>query len=429
MAVSRLLTLALLFYALLLVGMGLMRSELLALALPLGAYWLVSLCLAPEKLNLSAKRILSVTRLTAGGTVDVRLELENQGSAIDQLWLRDTQPLGLELIGGQTGCLVTLGAGEKLSLEYTVRVPRGLYTYDTVDVHVSDDLGMAVSVLRLPAEGSISVLPQATQVRGVPLRPYYTKGYYGTIPARRGGAGVTFFGVRDYQAGDALRQVNWRLGARHPDVLYSNEFQVDAAADVGLLLDGRRESYINIGSNSLFEYAVQATASLALSFLGEGNHVGLLAFGHILSWTLPGYGKLQAERIFQALAALRLGNLQNEIPEMLLSHFFRPGSQVVVISPLTRWDVMGLLRLRSRRYNLLVVTPDPATFEFQHLEPGRERDLAMRIARLERQQLLRPLRRAGILTLDWDVSQPLDQAISILRRSVLTASPLGGGML
>jgi uncharacterized protein (DUF58 family) len=429
MIISRLVLLAVLFYALLLAGLGSMRSELLALALPLCVYWLASLWLAPNRLKLSARRTLNVTHLTAGGTVDVQLELENQGSAIDQLWLRDTLPPGLEVIAGQPGCLVTLRPGEKLNLAYTVRMERGVYAYDRVDVHVSDDFGLATSVLRLPAEGTISVLPQAVRLRGIPLRPYYTMGYHGAIPARRGGAGVAFYGVRDYQPGDALRQVNWRLGARHPDVLYSNEFQVDAAADVGLLLDARRESYMSFGSDSLFEYAVQAAASLALSILGEGNRVGLLAFGHILSWTLPGYGKLQAERIFQALASLHLGNMQNEIPEPLVAHFFRPGSQVVAISPLTRWDVMALLRLHARRYNVLVVSPDPASFEFDHLAPGAPRELALRIARLERQQLIRPLRRAGILTLDWDVAQPLDQAVSVLQRNVASTSPLSGGLL
>jgi uncharacterized protein (DUF58 family) len=101
----------------------------------------------------------------------------------------------------------------------------------------------------------------------------------------------------------------------------------------------------------------------------------------------------------------------------------------VAISPLTRWDVMALLRLHARRYNVLVVSPDPASFEFEHLAPGAPRELALRIVRLERQQLIRPLRRAGILTLDWDVAQPLDQAVSVLQRNVASTSPLSGGLL
>ncbi len=429
MTLSRLFVLGFLFFGLLLLGLGLMRGELLALALPLGAYWLVSLWLAPDTLAITARRTLSTTRLTAGGTVDVCLELENQGESINQLWLRDALPPGLEVIAGKTGLLASFDRGEKLSLDYTVRVQRGVHLFSDIEVNAGDDLGLVVNRLRLPAETTITVLPQPQRLSGVPLRPFYTRGYHGTIPARRGGAGVTFFGVRDYQPGDALRQVNWRLGARHQDVLHSNEFQVNAAADVVLLLDARSENYVTIGGESLFECAIQATASLAYSFIAEGNRVGLLAFGQMLNWTLPGYGKLQTERIFQALAALQLGNMQHEIPEFVLPHFLRPGSQVVVISPLTRWDVIDLLRLRSRRYTLLVVSPNPATFEYQHTPPGEARDLALRIARLERQHILQPLRRGGVLTLDWDVAQPLDQAVSVLQRSYLSALPADGARL
>ena len=426
---SRLVVLGVLLYGLLLAGLGLMRAEFLALAMPLGVYWLVSLWLAPEKLALSARRTLSTTRLTAGGTVDVLLELENQGDPIDQVWLQDALPAGMQVIAGRPACLTSLASGEKITIEYSVRFQRGSYNYDTLNVCVGDGFDLAVTVLPLPAPGSVSVLPQAMPLRAVPLRPYETKGYHGSIPARRGGAGVSFFGVRDYQPGDALRQVNWRLSARHPDSLYSNEFQVEAATDVSLLLDGRRESYLRLGSSSLFEYAIQATASLAQSFLSEGNRVGLLAFGHMIDWTFHGYGKLQAERIFQALAAIQPGDTQNEIPEPFLAHFARPGSQVVAISPLTRWDVITLLRLHARRYSLLVVSPDPASFEYQRLPASSSREQALRIARLERGQLLQPLRRAGILTLDWDVTQPLDQALNILQRSALTGQPVDGGRL
>ena len=184
------------------------------------------------------------------------------------------------------------------------------------------------------------------------------------------------------------------------------------------MLDGRKEPYRHLGGNSLFALAVQAGASLAQSFLNEGNRVGLLSFGHTFQWTQPGYGKLQAERIFQALAALQPGSVHTEMPESLPAHFARPGSQLVVVSPLMGWDVNALLRLRARRYSMLVISPDPTSFEYQHLRPGKPRDLARRIAHLERQQMLLPLRQAGVPVLDWNVSLTLDQALNSLRRSV-----------
>ena len=410
--------LGVLFYGLLMAGLGLIQPTLLALALPLGAYWLMALWFSPGEPSLAVRRSLSATRVTEGGTVDVRLEVENQGEAIDLVWLRDVQPEGVQVVAGTPGRLGMLGRGELLVCEYTARVSRGVFVYDELEVSTGDGLGLAVQTLHLPAEGMVSVLPRAPRLSSIALRPEYTHGYHGTIPARRGGAGVAFFGVRNYQPGDALRQVNWRLGARHPDVLYSNEFQVEAAADISLVLDGRRENYLNLGKQGLFEFAVQATASLAQSFLSEGNRVGLLTFGHAYLWTQPGYGKLQAERIFQALAAVQPGTVYTEMPESLPAHFARPGSQLVVVSPLVGWDVSALLRLRARRYSLLVISPDPLSFEYQHLRPGQPRDLARQIMRLERQQMLLPLRQAGVPVLDWDVSLTLDQALNSLRRSV-----------
>jgi hypothetical protein len=65
---------------------------------------------------------------------------------------------------------------------------------------------------------------------------------------------------------------------------------------------------------------------------------------------------------------------------------------------------------------MLVISPDPISFGYLHLSPGPERDLARRIAHLERRQMLLPLHRSGIAFLNWDVAQPLDQAITALRR-------------
>jgi uncharacterized protein (DUF58 family) len=414
-----LLVLSLLFYALLLAGLGLLQPALLALALPLGVYWLAALWLLPGEVSLSARRSLSTTRLTEGGPVDVRLEIENQGDPVDLLWFNDLLQGGMQVMKGKPGRLVSMKRGETLVCEYTINVPRGVFVYDALEVWIGDGLGLAVRTVTLPAEGMISVLPRAPKLSNLNLRPEYTHGYHGTIPARRGGAGVAFFGVRDYQPGDALRQVNWRLGARHPDALYSNEFQVEAAADVGLVLDGRQENYLSLGGQGLFEYAIQAAASLAQTFLVEGNRVGLLSFGHAYQWTQPGYGKVQIERIFQALAALQPGVLHTEMPESLPAHFARPGSQLVVISPLNGWDVGALLRLRARRYSLLVISPNPSSFEYLHLRPGAPRDLAKRIAHLERQQLLLPLRQAGVPVLDWEITITLDQALNHLRRGAL----------
>jgi uncharacterized protein (DUF58 family) len=85
------------------------------------------------------------------------------------------------------------------------------------------------------------------------------------------------------------------------------------------------------------------------------------------------------------------------------------------VSPLVEDDYQTLIQLRARGYQVIVVSPDPVTFE-EHLLLARttglqqgEIQLAARVLRMERQWMLRRVRRAGIQVVEWNVAQPFDQ--------------------
>ena len=249
-------------------------------------------------------------------------------------------------------------------------------------------------------------------MRQVAIRPLRTRAYAGSVPARQGGAGIAFYGVREYQPGDPLRWVNWRMSARHRHQVFTNEFEQERVADVGLILDARRRSDVRGSDGMLFEHAVAATASLALAFLNDGNRVGLLVYGGLLNWTFPGYGKLQRKRILEALARAETGgSMVFESFDYLPTRFFPAKSQLVLVSPLCDSDPPMLVHLRARGYQLLVISPDPVSFEARMLGARPDVELAARIALLERALLLRKLRRAGIQVVDWQVDQPLDRVV------------------
>ena len=223
---------------------------------------------------------------------------------------------------------------------------------------------------------------------------------------------MEFFGVREYQLGDPRRWINWRVSARHPRALFTNEFEQERIADVGLILDARLRSDVRVRGDSLFEHAVRATASLAEAFLGDGNRVGLLVYGRFLNWTFPGYGKVQRERILQALARAQTGDSQIfDNLDYLPTRFFPAQSQLVLVSPLCRDDPPLLIRLRARGYQILVIRPDPVAFEVRALGPQPEVELAARIVGVERALLFRKLQQAGIQVVDWQVDQPFDRVV------------------
>jgi uncharacterized protein (DUF58 family) len=144
--------------------------------------------------------------------------------------------------------------------------------------------------------------------------------------------------------------------------------------------------------------------------LRDGNRVGLLIYGWHCAWTFPGYGRVQRERLMQALARA------TTVASMSLDHvptrLFPARSQLVLISSLHRDDLPVLIQLRARGYQLLVVSPDPITFEAQALASQPGVALAARIARVERALLFSKLRQAGIDVIDWQVDRSLDAAVS-----------------
>jgi uncharacterized protein (DUF58 family) len=406
---NRSLLLSILTYALLLAGIAAVQGAFLALALPLVTYLLVGYLQAPETIKLEATRHLSAERVTPNSDVDVTLTVINRGSRLEEVLIEDVLPAGLTVRSGFSRHLLKLAKGESYTFAYTVSGPRGGYVFETLAVRVSDHLAAGPSNIRVEAKGRLFVLPPVTRIRQVAIRPRRTRVYAGTIPARAGGTGTEFFGVREYQPGDPPSAINWRASARYIDKLYANEFQQERVADVAIVLDGRLRTNEFARGHSLFEHSVQAAASLADALLNQGNRVGLLLYASYLSWTFPGYGKLQRERILHALANAKTGESQvfSDL-EHIPARLFPAESQIVLVSPLSEDDFAPLIQLRAQGYEVMVVSPNPVEFELSYLPSNETIQLAGRVIHMERALLLQKMGRAGIHVLDWDVTEPFD---------------------
>ncbi len=408
----RLLLLGILAYILLLLGLVTLNGGLIVLVLPLAIYAGAALLFGPGELRLELTRSLSADRVGENTTVVVNLSITNAGSTLEEVLVEDHVPRRLEVTGGEPRVLASLPSGETVEISYTVRARRGGFDFGDVQVTASDHLGLFRREAVFDAPAHLSVLPEALRLRQVAIRPLRTRGYAGPVPSRLGGSGVDFFGVREYQVGDPRRWINWRVSARHPRALFTNEFEQERIADVGLILDARRRTDVRSQEDSLFEHAIRATASLAERFLIDGNRVGLLVYGGALDWTFPGYGKIQRERVLRALARAQTGDSQVfDKLDYLPTRFFPAQSQLVLISPLCLDDLPMLIRLRARGYQVLVIRPDPVAMELELLGPQPGAELAARIVRVERALLQRKLRQAGIQVVDWQVDQPFDQVV------------------
>jgi uncharacterized protein (DUF58 family) len=395
-------------FAFILFGLIVQDVRLFALALPLVLYLLVGLFHAPQELPLVIQRSMSAWRIAQGETVQVSLTVTNHGADLEEVLLEDILLPGLQVVEGTPRCLFSLRTGQTESWTYSLSGKRGYYMLHKVAVTARDRLGLASVSQLFSTDGQLFVVPPVLRLRRISIRPRRTRIFSGSIPARQGGPGLDFFDVREYQPGDPSGGINWRLSARH-DGLYSNQYEQERVVDVGIIIDGRRSTN-EIGNRSIFEYSIMAAAALSNAFLSAGNRVGMLFYGKRIHWTMPGYGKIQGERILHDLSGLEPGD-SNAINELQIPYKrFPMRSQLVFISPLASdHDFDTLAELRARGYAVLVVSPDPVAFEAREPDPSEDFALALRLIQLRRQLFLNRLRGIGVHVVSWDVSQPFEQ--------------------
>ena len=390
--------------------------------LPFLAYLGIGILQTPdqEKLYLSAKRTLAQTRSNGIPSIHTNLTIQNKAVETVHLFLQETVQPGMKITDGELSLWATLRSGETTELNYTFLAARGEFSWKCIRTLVSDPLGLLETEILVPANAMIQIRPQIKKFKAIPLRPRTTVHSPGSIPARLGGSGTDFFGVREYHSGDPLRSLDWRQTARHPHKFFTKEFEQEEIAEIGLILDARASTNLQIGEDSLFEHCVGATASLAELFLHQGHRVSLLVLGGTMSIAYPGYGKTQLHRIMGCLSKAKVEEEQfstaylNFIPiRMFPSH-----ALIITISSLTPEDRLLFQRLRAYGYQALLVSPDPIDFAYPTLAQDISNRLAIRAVRIERQLKLNEITQLQIPVINWQVSQPLFPLV----RNALTRS-------
>ena len=417
---NKALILLVIIFSLLLAALLTRNADLIWLALLCCAYLGLGFLQSPSthEVKLSATRSVEKNTTDVPATIDVSVDLTNQGTALVQLILSDPVQFGMSITEGQATQTALLQAGETAVFKYTFQSERGNFEWKTIHAKLRDSFGLIETELDLPAEAKIQVRPELNKFRPFPLRSQRTLHSAGSIPARLGGSGTDFWGVREYHLGDPLRRLDWRLTARHPHKFFTKEFEQEEIADVGLILDARQKANLQIGEDSLFEHTARATASLAEMFLRQGNRVSLLVHQRHYTTVFPGYGKLQLNRVLHTLAQITPEsdsslNSLNFLPiRMFASH-----SLIVIISPLMSGDALFFRRLRAYGYQVLLISPDPLAYAQPILATDRDSQLATRFTRLERQIEINQITQLWIPVIDWEVNQPLAPLVRNALRS------------
>jgi uncharacterized protein (DUF58 family) len=151
---------------------------------------------------------------------------------------------------------------------------------------------------------------------------------------RTRGVGHELLGLRDYQAGDPLRAVDWKATARSgkPTVrLYTEEQHLELM----LLIDCGRTSQLQAGQLNRLHHYVNVAARLAQKAIQQGDHVGLVTFADApLHWLAPQRGQPALHSVRKALERVRsLPRESNPLAAVLkMRQLVRQRALVVVLT-------------------------------------------------------------------------------------------------
>lgn len=392
-------------------ALALRRPELAVLAAPFAALLALGLQLdRPPRvrawLELERERALEGEELVA--TLALRA-----ATSVDRLECVLVLPHGISVASGEHPLAVSLAAGEDRDLEVPVLCERwGAYTLGDIRLRARDRLGLVTSEWRVERPTTLRVYPRPELVREL-VRPLRTQVFSGNEVSREKGDGLEYADTRLYAPGDRLRSINWRASARRSHLVV-NEFHPERNADVILFLDSFAEA--RGGGRGTLDDAVRATATLAERYLERRDRVGLVTFGGVLHWLLPGMGLHQRYRIVDAVLETDVElNYAWKDANVIPARVLPPQAVVIAISPLLDVrSITALADLRARGYDLAIVEVSPEAYA----EPGEDEldRLAHRLWTLRRAALRARYQRLGVPVARWDETRPLAAALEEVTR-------------
>ncbi|MBA2533330.1 MAG: DUF58 domain-containing protein [Nocardioidaceae bacterium] len=325
-------------------------AMLLLIALVLGDH-------RPDELELTV--VASADRCTAGDVVRYRATLAAPGT---QAHLRaEIDPAQFVELAGAQPWRLSVGSETVFDLRATAWRVGSPGVFQAQVATRYGGWSAAVSVA-LPY---LIVHPQPEEQPTAYAPPQLLSQLGGHVGRARG-IGTEFAELREYAAGDPLRDVNWRASARTGEIMVSQRYR-DQAADVVILVDhlGERGAY----DRRFADAAVRGGASVALAYLAAGDRVGLVLYGSVLRWIAPGQGLAQRMRLLDQLVEPPtvdsfLDPVLTRIPAVALP----PRAVVFCFSPLLDPRMLSALaRLTQRGHRLVVI--DLAGLEPQRWPP------------------------------------------------------------
>ncbi len=344
----------------------------------------------------------------------VILHLGNPGRRRLQIRVHDHHPAGFAVDDMPTA--LTLSPHRGAHIHYRIRPQaRGDAAFEGTDLVIGSPLGFWRKKHFLARPDRVKVFPNFRDISHYVLLATDNRlSQIGIRQCQRRGEGNDFHQLREYRAGDSLRQIDWKASSRYQKLI-SKEYQDERDQQVIFLLDcGHRMRHAEDGRMHL-DQALNAMLLLAFVAARQGDAVGFMAFGGTRRWYPPRKGGGLVKELLHQIydiesrpeaadyltAARELMPLQGRRALLVMLTNTRDEDQS---------DLRQAVKLLTRRHLVVIADLREALLDEALGQPVGDFDGALRFQAVNdylesRSRSHESLRHHGVLTLDILASQ------------------------
>ena len=369
--------------------------------------------------------------LAVGIAHTVTLLLDSRGAVAGEPWLVADHHPPDDPLTGLPRTLVPAVDHDRTEVTYRYRpTRRGTVRFGDIELWLPSPRGLWQQRRRIAAERRVPVYPDFSPIARAALAVDKSRGRFGARVQPRRGEGLEFHELRDYQAGDSPRRIDWKASARRQRLI-TRHYQDEQNQSVWVLLDGGRRMALPIGDLTAFDHGLNAALLLAWSALRQGDRAGAMLFSaETPRWLDPVHGPNGIQSLLKGFYDVHPADRASDFSQAA-RHFhgrWRRRALVVIISRVQAEDsddLLAAVRMLSRRHLVMVADMElPEQAALRHARVTGVDD-ALRVTADAHEQHLRRalharLRHAGaqlVAATPDTLAERLDQAYQQLKQA------------
>jgi len=176
----------------------------------------------------------------------------------------------------------------------------GRHRFGPITLWITDPIGLFRFKVFFDDDLEVEIYPKALALPELPVSGSPFSFQFGNYEAAIKGTSTNFIGVREYEPGDSIRQICWKISSKRPGGVLVKEFEKTVNSEITFLLNLNQSEHSGEKSQSSWEACKDLILGLASQHVSNGNSVqiistdGQMGFGRgrdhchlLMKWLYP----------------------------------------------------------------------------------------------------------------------------------------------